>query len=138
MEAGACTYVPDNNSIALIDILSEKNRLSSEYFKENIVREFDLTVYPARRKLMETARNSHVSIFEDALVHNMRTITQAMTECDFHILDHSAYSQNLASCDFFFLVTCTRMLGSMYETVEELEKKIRVVIQAISKSRSPN
>jgi hypothetical protein len=38
------------NGIALIDILPEKAKLSSEYSRENIIKEPDLIVYPARRK----------------------------------------------------------------------------------------
>jgi hypothetical protein len=59
-----------------------------------------------------------------------------MAECDFRRLDHPVYSPVLTPCDFF-LFDCLheKMIGSVYETVEELEEKIRVVIEAIPKSR---
>jgi hypothetical protein len=39
------------NSMALINILPGKAQLSSEYFKKNMIKEPDLIVYPAWRKL---------------------------------------------------------------------------------------
>jgi hypothetical protein len=58
-----------------------------------------------------------------------------MIECNFRIFDHSAYSLDLAPYDFFiFGYLHEKMTGSVYETVEELEEKIRVVIEAIANS----
>jgi hypothetical protein len=59
-----------------------------------------------------------------------------MTECDFRRLDHPVYSLDLAPCDFsLFDYLHKKMVGSMYEKVDELEEKIRVIIKAIAKSR---
>jgi hypothetical protein len=59
-----------------------------------------------------------------------------MAKCNFRRLDHPAYSQVLAPCDFFlFSYLHEKIAGSVYETVEELEEKIRVVIETIPKSR---
>jgi hypothetical protein len=59
-----------------------------------------------------------------------------MAECDFRRPGHPAYSSDLALCDFFlFGCLYETMFGFVYETVEELEKKIKVIIEAIPKSR---
>jgi hypothetical protein len=59
-----------------------------------------------------------------------------MAECDFRRLDYQANSPDFAPCDFFlFGYLHVKMSRSVYETVEELEEKIRVAIQAIPKSR---
>jgi hypothetical protein len=66
----------------------------------------------------------------------MQIVAQKMSECDFCKLDHPAYSPDLAHCDFFlFGYLHEKMAKSIYETVEELEEKIRVIIEAIPKSR---
>jgi hypothetical protein len=54
-------------AIALIDILPEKIKLNSEYFRENIIKELDLIVYPTGRKPHATRICLH---FDNALVHN--------------------------------------------------------------------
>jgi hypothetical protein len=46
--------------IALIDILLENAKLSSDELRENIVKEFDLIIYPTGRKL----HNSNVFKFQ--------------------------------------------------------------------------
>jgi hypothetical protein len=59
-----------------------------------------------------------------------------MAECDFRRLDCLVYSQDLASCDFFLSGYLRKKMSmSVYEMVEELEDKIIVIIQAISKFR---
>jgi hypothetical protein len=55
------------NGIALIDILPERAKSSSEYFKENITKELDLIGYPTGRKPHATRICLH---FNNALVHN--------------------------------------------------------------------
>jgi hypothetical protein len=58
-----------------------------------------------------------------------------MAECNFCIFDHAAYLLDLAPYEFFiFGYLHEKMAESVYETVEELEEKIRVVIEAIAKS----
>jgi hypothetical protein len=58
-----------------------------------------------------------------------------MTECDFRRVDHPVYLLDLASCNFFlFGHLHEKMAGSVYETVEELEEKIKMVIEIIQKS----
>jgi hypothetical protein len=47
------------NSIAFINILFEKIKLNSEYFKENIIKEFDLIVCPAGLKSYTTHIELH-------------------------------------------------------------------------------
>jgi hypothetical protein len=55
------------NNITFIDILLEKAKLSSEYFKENIIKELDLVIYPARRKVEATHMYLH---FDNILFQN--------------------------------------------------------------------
>jgi hypothetical protein len=63
-------------------------------------------------------------------------IAQTMAECNFRRPDHPAYSLDLTLCDFFlFGCLYETIFEFVYETVEELEKKIKVIIEAISKSR---
>jgi hypothetical protein len=57
-----------------------------------------------------------------------------MEECEFRKFDHPTYSQDLVPCNFF-LFGCLheKIAGFVYETVEELEEKIRVIIEAFAK-----
>jgi hypothetical protein len=77
------------NSIAIIDILSEKAKLNSDYFRENIIKEFDLIVHLAWRKSHITHICRH---FDNVPVHNTRTIAQIMAKCEFRRFNHSVYS----------------------------------------------
>jgi hypothetical protein len=123
----------DINSITIIDILPDKTKLSSEYFRENMSRELDLIVYPAGRKPHATRICLH---FDDGPVHNMQMVAQAMAECDFRGLDHPAYSLDLAPCDFFlFCYLHKKRIGFLHEMVEDFKEKIRMLIQAIPKSQ---
>jgi hypothetical protein len=72
--------------------------LSSPEFEKNIIKELDLIVYPTGRKWHTT----HICLyFENVPVHNKRTVTQTMAECDFRRFDRPVYSPDLASCDLF-------------------------------------
>jgi hypothetical protein len=52
-----------------------------------------------------------------------------MAECDFRRLDHPAYSPDCAYCGFFlFDYLHDKMARSVYDTIEELEQKIKVII----------
>jgi predicted RNase H-like HicB family nuclease len=59
-----------------------------------------------------------------------------MLECDFRRSGHPAHVPDLAPCDFILFDYLHKIVGeSLSETVEELKEKIKVFIQAISKSR---
>jgi hypothetical protein len=110
------------NGIALINILLEKTKLSSEYFWKNLTKEFDLIVYSAGRKPHATRICLH---FDNAPIHGMRTVVQTMVECDFRRFDHSADSPCLAPYDFFlFDYLHEKKYESLSETVQELKEKI--------------
>jgi hypothetical protein len=121
------------NGIIFIDILPEKAKLSSEYFRKNIIKELDLIVYATKRKSHITCIYLH---FDNALVNNTQMIRQTMTECNLHNFDHRAYSPDLILCGFFFFgYLYNIMVSSMCRMTGELEEKIRVIVQAISKSQ---
>jgi hypothetical protein len=63
------------NGISLIDILLRKTKLSSKYFRENIIKEINLIAYPIGRKWHANRICLH---FDNISVHNMRTVTQTM------------------------------------------------------------
>jgi hypothetical protein len=113
--------------------LPEKAKLDSKYFRKNIIKELNLIVYTAGRKSHAIRICLH---FNNCLIHNMRTVAQTMAKCDFRRLDYPAYSPDLALCDFFVSSYLHKKIArSVYETVEEVEEKIWVIIQAIPKSR---
>jgi hypothetical protein len=59
-----------------------------------------------------------------------------MAEYDFRRFERPAYSQDIASCDFFFFgYLHEKMIKAVYKRVDKLEEKIRMVIEAIPKSR---
>jgi hypothetical protein len=59
-----------------------------------------------------------------------------MAECDFRKSDRPAYSPDITPCDFFlFGYLHEKMIGTVYKRTNELEEKIRVIIEAIPKSR---
>jgi hypothetical protein len=58
-----------------------------------------------------------------------------MAEYDFRRFDRPAYSPDVALCDFFlFSYLHEKMIRAVYERVNELEEKIKMIIEAIRKS----
>jgi hypothetical protein len=63
-------------------------------------------------------------------------VAQTIVECDFRKFDHPTDSKDLVSCEFFLVGDLhEKMTRSVYETMNEFEKKVKVVIQAILTSR---
>jgi hypothetical protein len=61
-------------------------------------------------------------------------VAQTMAHFNFCRFDHLAYSSDLAFCDFFFCgYLHEKIIRSVYEMVDELEEKIKVIIEAIPK-----
>jgi hypothetical protein len=111
------------NSIAFIDILPENAKLSSECFKENIIKEFDMNVGAAGRKSHPTCIYLH---FDNIPVRNTRTVAQTITKCEFRRLDHSHYSPDLAPCDFFlFSYLQEKMSGSCTRRWRSQKRRLR-------------
>jgi hypothetical protein len=119
--------------ITLIIILPETNKLSSEYFKENIIKELDLVVYPVGQKPCATRICLH---FDNASVHNARTIAQTMAEYNLCRLDHPVHSLNFTSYDSFLLATCTRKWPSPSTRQWKGSKRRSELLS--SSSRSPD
>jgi hypothetical protein len=87
---------------SLLLIFCRKRQVKHQIIPKNIIKQFDLIIYPAWRKLHATRMRLH---FDNVVVHNMQMIAQMMTEYNFRRLNNSIYSQDLAPCDFFLSVT---------------------------------
>jgi hypothetical protein len=119
-------------NITLIDILLGKAKLSSEYFRKNSIKELDLNIYPTGWKVEAAHMFLH---FDNAPFHNTRMVAQIIAECNFLRFNHIAYSLDLTLCDFFFFgYLHEKMARFVHEMIDELEEKIKVIIEAILKA----
>jgi hypothetical protein len=95
----------DVKSITLIDILSEKAKLSSEYFRENIIKEFDLILYPTGQKLHATRMCLRFDNTLSTTRERSHKQWQNMISADLTI---QSTHRILHSVTFSLLVTCMR------------------------------
>jgi histone-lysine N-methyltransferase SETMAR len=84
------------NGVEFVDILSKNKNMDSNYFIYNIL-------HPMIEKLKDKYRGNDIFIhFDNAPIHKTEKCTKFIENNNISIVDHPAYSPDIAPCDFFF------------------------------------
>jgi histone-lysine N-methyltransferase SETMAR len=120
------------NGTGFVKILPERQKITSDYFKYEIVHAMSRESLGGWR----LAHVAHLSLhFDEAPVHNAEGVSKSLTEyASFHIA-HSPYSLDLSPCEIFlFGYVREELKHTSYGTPEELEDLIVRAIEAIPRT----
>jgi hypothetical protein len=86
------------HGIGLVKVRPECTKLTSEYFKDQVLQEIDHRSHTSWR----LGRLTHLTLhYQNARVHNARTVSERFGDGGFIRRIHPPYSPDIAPCDFF-------------------------------------
>ena len=101
----------------MIDYLQNRKTINGEYYADLLVKLREAIKEKRRGKLSKGV----ILLQDDASVHTADVAVASAVNCGFEILDHPAYSPDLAPSDFYLFPTLKRELrGRIFESDDEV------------------
>ena len=115
----------DTKGILMIDYLVKGKTINGKYYADLLVKLREAIVQKRRGKLSKVPLLLH----DNASVHTAQVAVSSATNCGFEILEHPAYSPDLAPSDFYLFPTLKKELrGRIFDSDDEVIDAVEDVL----------
>ncbi|GFR62645.1 transposase [Elysia marginata] len=113
----------------VVDILPQDTATTASYYVQNVLSQVKSAINEQRPKV-STSRT--LLLRENAGPHKARATTQSLRELGIQVLAHTAYSPDLAPCDFWlFPILKDRLAGRKFDRIQDLAKAVNSELRTI-------